>query len=161
MCYQPPPGAPGAYGLLQESSPFHGDWEPTLSCLMKEKSSASQAGLGSCWCLHLPLAASQIHSVPVPHVSEVHLKESSAEDMALDMLVCPWPKRAQTILPQLSTERHHLIFKLIKKRSTAEKCTSILACSGSNPLCYSPFPVPIQCTKNTTSFSDRNTQNCV
>lgn len=56
------------------------------------------AGSGSRWCLHLPLAASQIHSVPVPHKSEVHLKESSAEDMALDMLVCPWPEGAQKIV---------------------------------------------------------------
>lgn len=76
------------------------------------------AGSGSCWRLHLPLAASQIHSVPVPHRSEaplVHLKESSAEDVALDTLVCPWPKRAQKILPQLSTKRRNLIFKLTKK----------------------------------------------
>lgn len=78
------------------------------------------AGLGSCWRLHLPLAATQVLYMHVPREQNlrcpsVHLKEHSAEDMILDMLACPWPKRPQKILCWLSSTPCNLIFNLSKK----------------------------------------------
>lgn len=71
--------------------------------IMHNEGKIITAGSGSCWSLHLPLAASQIRSVPVPHKSEVHLKKKLCwrQTWHVDILVCPWPKRAQKILPQL------------------------------------------------------------
>lgn len=150
---QIPPRAPGAYGLLQEASPFHGDWKPTLSCVTREKSNTSHSWLGIMLALasatsSYPSSLYACSSMGKIWGAPLCIWRSTAENMILDTLACPSPKRAQKILCQLSCTRYNLIFNLNKKGPLQEHVHQLWHTLDQVPCAICSSQLQQQCTES-------------